>query len=741
MFFMIQLYKLYKGEVMKLTGKVSTIIYINETNSYTVMLLKLKTDYIHAVGQTHELQVGDEIELEGIYDVHKTYGDQFKFSSYTKVLPKDEGALIQYISDNVKGVGKKLARNIIDMYGSDAVDIIKNSPNKLMEISGMNDKKMEALNEYFNTEWEKWNIASYLFKYNISIIMANKIYESLGADTINIVKQNPYSLLKFVKTLDFKVVDEIGKQIGIELDNMDRLEAGIIYAMNKVTEFGHTCVQKSELITYASDILQVSKEAIEVCITSLILLEKLYILNIENLEYVFRRSFYLAEENIAKNVIEFTKQKQTNKSYKKEIEEVSEHHSLVLSDEQKEAIATCLNKPISIITGGPGTGKTTIIKCIIDILEKLDKSYLLCAPTGRAAKRMTQTTGKEAKTLHRLLEITKLDDKDIDMFLDYAVKELDEDVVIVDESSMIDCLMMNNLFKAITPKTKIIFVGDVNQLPSVGAGNVLKDIIDSQVVNVVLLKHIYRQSIKSEIIVNAHKVNNGEYPSFRVKDTDLFYISTNNVDSTISQLSSLLTGRLEKFIETDMMTNLQILTPMRKMELGTIGLNKIIQEILNPKSSDKKEKEYSGKVFRQGDKVMQIVNNYDKKFTIDGQAGEGIYNGDIGYITQIDTVSEKLTIRYDEMEIEYNFEELDQIEHAYAITIHKSQGSEFDYVILPIYGGYPKLFTRNLLYTAMTRAKKMLIIIGNKTMINYMVDNVEERKRKTGLKYKILSLI
>ena len=724
---------------MKIEGKVATIIFHNESNGWTVMLLKVDKEYITAVGETQDLEVGDEIQLEGVEDTHKVYGSQFKFSTYKKVLPKTDAALIQYIADNIKGIGKKTARTIVDTFGEDTTDVLRYQPRKLLEIKGINEDKVEALSEFFNNEWEKWNTIEYLSQFGISVVVASKIYQALGKETVDIVKENPYSLLGFVKALEFKVVDEIGQKLGISQDNEDRVDTGIIFALNKITEFGHTCIETQYLIDYAVKILGVTTVDIENGIVRLKLSEKLYTQEIDNEEYIFRRGYYLAEENIADNIVAHTMQRIGKKDYKKEIETVSEENSLVLSEEQVQAIETCLNNSISVITGGPGTGKTTIIKCIIDILEDMKKEYVLCAPTGRAAKRITQTTGKDAKTLHRLLEITKVDDKDSDMFLDYEVKTIEADVVIVDESSMIDSLMMNNLLKAIKLSTQVIMVGDVNQLPSVGPGSVLKDIIASDAVNVVYLTQIYRQSAQSDIVVNAHKVNNGEYPEFKMKDTDLFFVKTNTIEDTLSEISSLISYRLETFAKFDILKDLQVLTPMKKTELGTHHLNGVIQTILNPKSSTKSEKDFNGKTFRVGDKVMQIVNNYDKKFSINGEHFDGIYNGDIGYIQEIDKVNEKMSVLFDEEKlVDYDFEELDQLELAYAVTIHKSQGSEFDYVVLPLLAGYPKLFTRNLLYTAMTRAKKMLVIVGSKSAVNHMVDNTESKNRKTGLKYKII---
>lgn len=727
---------------MKIEGKVATIIFKNPTNSWTVILLKRGKGYITAVGETQDLEVGDELELDGEETTHKIYGEQFKFTTYKKVLPKTESALIEYIADNVKGVGKKTASLIIGLFGEDAVDVIRYTPSKLNEIKGLNEAKIYELNRFFNEEWEKWNIIEYLTGFNISVVTANKIYQTLGTDTITIVKQNPYSLMSFVKKLDFKTVDEIGKNLGINLDSEERVDTGIIYAINKITEFGHTCVEKENLVKYASNILEVGTKDIENGITRLVLNDKLYIQKMNDKDFVFRRSFYLAEDNIAKNIVIRTKENVKTKNYDKLIEKVSKKNNIVLSDEQKEAISTSLNNNITIITGGPGTGKTTIIKCIIDILEDIKKEYVLCAPTGRATKRIKETTGKEAKTLHRLLEITKVDDNDIDMFYELPVTPIETDVVIVDEASMIDCMLMNNLFKALNSSTKVIMVGDVNQLPSVGPGSVLKDIINSNATNVVYLKQIYRQSAMSDIIVNAHRVNEGIYPEFKTKDTDLFYIKTDSIESTLAEISSLVSYRIESFAKLDILKDLQVLTPMKKTQLGTIELNTLLQNVLNPKSSSKKEKEFNNRIFREGDKVMQIVNNYDKKFSINGEHFDGIYNGDIGYIKEVDNLNQRLIVLFDEeKEVIYEFDELDQLEHAFAVTIHKSQGSEFDYVILPLYTGYQKLFTRNLLYTAMTRAKKMLVIVGSTNIINFMVDNVESKNRMTGLTSKILEKI
>lgn len=727
---------------MKIEGKVSTIIFRNETNGWTVFLLKLDKDYITCVGETENLEVEDAIELDGEYITHKVYGEQFKFDTYKKVMPRSNEALIDYIASNVRGVGKKTAERIVNEFGEKTVDVIRYNKEKLQGIKGLSDEKINDMSYFFNEEWDKWNAIEYLSDFSISVVRAGKIYKALGKDTIDIVKENPYSLLKFVNNLDFKVVDNIGKKQGISLNDEARLDAGVLYALTKTTEFGHTCIEYDELLNNAAKLLEVSKEGIENTIVRLSMSEKVFLEEINDSTFIFRRSFYIAEQNIANRIIEQTVLDKKPKNYSTHIEKVSEKNSLVLSEEQISAINTALNSSISIITGGPGTGKTTIIKCIIDIIEDIGKEYVLCAPTGRAAKRITETTKKEAKTLHRLLEITKVNDDDFDSFLDTQVKMVDADFIIVDEASMIDIMMMNNLLKAINDNTRIIFVGDVNQLPSVGPGNVLKDIIDSNTVKTTYLSEIYRQSSKSDIILNAHRVNNGNYPEFKNKDTDCFFINTTSVEDTKTEIESLLSYRLESFADIDKLKDLQILTPMKKTELGAIELNKLAQDILNPKSSNKKEKEFASKTFRVGDKVMQIVNNYDKRTTVDGIGFEGVYNGDIGYIIDIDFETEEMLVKFDDDRVvAYEFDELEQLEHAYAVTIHKSQGSEFDYVILPLFIGYKKLFTRNLLYTAITRAKKMLIVVGSKKIMNFMVDNIEEKRRKTGLKEKLLKLL
>ncbi|MEG1009425.1 MAG: ATP-dependent RecD-like DNA helicase [Clostridia bacterium] len=721
---------------MKIEGKVSVIIFNNPDTGYTVIKLKNKGEYTTCVGSTFDLKLGDEIELEGIEDTHITYGTQFKFSTYTKVLPVDDSNLITYIADNIKGIGKKKAKNIVDTFHDKTIDVIKYEKEKLKEIKGLDEDKINDIHIFFIEEYEKWNAIKYLSTFNISVNMGSKIYSILKEDTISTIKNNPYNLLEYVKNIDFKIIDEIGLKQGITLDNEFRINAGIIYSMTKVTDFGHTCIEEDTIVNYASKLLQVDKDSILNSIVNLSINEKLHISNINNIAY------YIAEKNIAENIYFHTKQSNKKYEYLKEIEKVSKKNNLILSNEQKEAIKTCLNNSISIITGGPGTGKTTIIKCIIDILEDKKSSYVLTAPTGRAAKRMSETTKKQAKTIHRLLEIQKINDNDIDTFLNYPVKEVESDVIIIDEVSMIDTLMMNNLLKAIESKTKIIFVGDIDQLPSVGPGSVLKDIINSNLVATVFLKEIYRQSRESDIVVNAHKINDGIYPEFKNNNTDLFFIKTSSIDETIEEIKSLISFRLEKFANIDILKDLQVIAPMRKTKLGITNLNNIIQNILNPVNNKLNEVEHNSIIFRENDKVIQVMNNYDIEYIQNGISLKGVFNGDIGYISKINKEEKYVeVIQDDEKQVKYTFDNLDNIELCYATTVHKSQGSEYDYVILPLFTGYEKLLTRNLLYTAMTRAKKMLIILGSREIINFMVENKHEEKRKTGLLFELLNKV
>lgn len=727
---------------MTLIGKVSQIIYKNDSNGYTVLLLKAEQEYITAVGETGKIEVGDEYELEGEIIYHKSYGEQFQFKSMTKLLPSDSNALIDYISKSgIKGIGKKTAEKIIKCFGADALETIRYKPDLLMDIKGMTDEKSYALSEYINDEWERFNLTSFLNKHGIGINTSMKIYDALGMNAVNIIKENPYSLMEFISTLDFKTTDKLALSLNIDETHPERIKAGILYVLSFYIREGHTNIQKDLLVENSENMLGVSKENILNAIESLKLKDKIVVETRDETDYIYRKSIYIAELNIAKKVAELTKRPTIKANLEKDIDKVSQKQSIVLSESQKKAVEIAFKNNISVITGGPGTGKTTIIKCVIDLLKLKNISYVLAAPTGRAAKRITETTGEDAKTLHRLLEITKIEDTDIDTFVNFPVNTIDADCLIIDEASMIDTILMNNVMKALKDTTKLIIVGDAYQLPSVGAGNVLKDIINSNVVNTVCLNEVYRQSAKSDIIVSAHKVKLGEHLTFKNRDTDLYFIETNSIEETKKEIKSLLDGRIKNFFGEDIDEKVQVITPIKKTDIGTYELNKLIQEIKIKPSNDLRHKNSKDRVFYEQDKVMQIKNNYDIDWDFDGVRGTGVYNGDIGIVETIDNKEECIIVDYDGRKTKYDFDELDQLEHAYAVTVHKSQGSEFDAVIIPLYVCFEKLFNRNLIYTAMTRAKKLLIFVGRKSVMDYMIDNKTEKLRITGLKYKIENLI
>ncbi len=727
---------------MTLEGKVSHIIYRNEQNGYTVFVLNTEDDRFTAVGETENIHEGDKVEVEGEMSFHKNYGEQIVFKTITKLMPVDNDSIVKYIEGaKIKGLGEKTAERIVDRFGSETIEKIRYEQDKLMQVKGMTAEKITSLHKYIEDQWERWNLTNFLAKYGISIIMASKIYDTLGITAIEIIKEDPYNLLNFIDNIEFKMVDKLGENLNIDKTNENRVKAGIIYTLTHIMGNGHTCIDRYTLIEQSSKMLEVDKSAIENGLLVLDMQSKIVIEKREDDQYIYRRSIYMAEKNISNIILQKTKLEGSKHEYESQIEKVSQRQSLVLSDKQKEAIKLCLNSNVAVITGGPGTGKTTIIKCVIDIFKERDISYVLCAPTGRAAKRITETSGEKACTMHRLLEITKIDDRDLDSLINFETKIVENDVVIVDEASMIDTILMNNLIKALKPATKLILVGDSDQLPSVGPGSVLKDIISSGVVNVLELTEIYRQSAKSEIIVNAHRVKNGEYIDFKKKDKkpDMFLVETGSIEETRIELESLIAHRLENYNGIDILNDVQVITPIKKTALGTWELNKVIQNILNPISKNKAHRKHGDKTFMKGDKVMQIRNNYDLTYEINGVLANGVYNGDIGIIEKIDSEEQLLVVKFDDGKVvEYEFKELDQLEHAYAITVHKSQGSEFNTVIIPIYICFEKLFNRNLIYTAMTRAKSLLIFVGSKQALNYMVDNTYENKRCTGLKLRLI---
>ena len=668
---------------MEIQGRLNDIIYQNEVNSYTVATFETDDEELTIVGYLPFIHPGDNLKLIGKYVTHQEYGQQFKIDSFEKTMPQTLEALEQYLANGtIKGIGPSTAKKIVDTFKEDTIHVFKYEPEKLANIKGITKEKALEMSQNFNENWELWQIVGYLERFGIGPQNAKKVYEQLGTDAIRKIEENPYILVDIAHGVDFKQIDKMAMDIGISYDNEKRIESGIKFSLIRISYNGHTCVEKGKLTLFVKDLLQVEIEAIENCLINLNVKKEIVIEKQEELELVYLYSYYMAELVIAERLTSLKNSENSKeiKKLKQELKQLEKLSSIELSEKQKETLEMVNKENVCIITGGPGTGKTTIIKTIIELYEMHSKKVVLCAPTGRAAKRMTEATGKEAKTLHRLLEIGKIEE-DMRESISHEVAPIDADVIIVDEVSMVDVFLMNYLVKAIYKGTKLILVGDADQLPSVGPGSILKDMIESEEIATIHLDKIFRQAQKSKIIVNAHRVNEGE--TFLTKeeaegsDEDFFYIRSKNQEEMLYQVLSLSTTRLSKFGDYDFFTNIQVLSPTKKGSLGTKELNRLLQQELNPASDFKKEKSSMGVIFREQDKIMQIRNNYDiywEKKEPEYEYGSGVFNGEMGTIEKIDEIEKQVKIRFDDEKVAwYAFSDLDQIEHAYAITIHKAQ--------------------------------------------------------------------
>ena len=723
---------------MELIGKVTELIYYNDKNSYTVFLFKTTEKSIMCVGYVPFIKVGDKLELVGEYTEHKVYGKQFKVDTYEKKEPTDEEDLLDYLSSGfIKGIGEKTAEKIINKFGSESMNILKNDPEKLSTVRGISRDKAYEIQRAINDEWSFLELSKYLQKYGIGITNINNVYKQLGENSLNLINENPYILVDILNGVEFSYIDKIASDMNFDKNNINRIKSGIKYCLNNSTYNGNTCALYERLVDAVAKFLSIEKDEIENAIIDLVNCNEIIIENRENGRYVYLYKVYVSEKYIADKLIELAIQDIKEKNISKQLHKIEEKNGIILSELQRKAINMAYNNNISVITGGPGTGKTTIIKCLIDLFEQDDLDIGLCAPTGRAAKRMSEVTGKEAKTIHRLLEINKIDDEK--NRFDVQVNELYKDVVIIDEFSMVDTILFNYVLKALRYNTKLILVGDAEQLPSVGPGDLLNNIINSGIIKHIFLDEIFRQAKKSLIITNAHKINNGEYPILDDKKKDFFFIQSTDVQIVLNTIIDLCNNRLVSYGNFDKLKDIQVICPSKKGDVGTKNLNKCLQFTLNPKSNNKNEKTFGQTIFREGDKVMQTKNNYDVVWEKeDGTVGVGIFNGDLGYITNINKESGEIEVLFDDgKKVVYTSSVLEELDLAYAITIHKSQGSEFEAVVIPVVKGPPMLYTRNLLYTGVTRAKKMLVAVGDKQQIYNMVDNVNERKRTVGLEYKL----
>lgn len=733
---------------MELTGVIETIIYKNESNGYTIALLETDSVETTIVGYLPFITKGDNIKVQGKMVNHPDYGEQLKVDTFEKIMPETIDALEKYLgSGSIKGVGPSTAKKIVKKFKTETIDIMRSEPERLAEIKGITLAKAKEICESFIESWDLWQIVEFLEKFGIGTQSAQSIYKKLGPDTISQIQNDPYILEEIGIKVDFAQIDKMAIEIGIERNSLRRVGMGIIHGLNLATYNGHSCVLKQNLIDYVVALLGVSNEDVESGLKDLQAKEKIMIEEREELAtvdgktemtnqtWVYLENFYRAEMNIAQRINGLQ-----NSTNTKKINDINKIIKIVIdikpSEKQREALDIINNNNVSIITGGPGTGKTTIIKTVINIYKSLGKKTVLCAPTGRAAKRMTEATGEDAKTLHRLLEIGKVVEERPNPNMN--VTPIDADIVIIDEMSMVDLFLMNYVLNGIFKGTKLVLVGDIDQLPSVGPGNVLQDLIQSKKVPYVALNKIFRQAAKSKIIVNSHKVNEGidfigEINQDEDTIDDFEFTSDNN------------TRNLQERILDLYKIDVQVITPTKKGELGTKTLNKLIQDRINPADKMKNEKKFGDIIFREGDKIMQTKNNYDIEWYRESlqnanevEYGSGVFNGEMGIIIEINNYEGTITINFEDGKIaNYAYSDLEQLEHAYAITVHKSQGSEFDTVIMPILNASTMLLTRNVLYTGMTRAKKKLIIMGNPGTIEYMINNVNSKKRNSGLKNKL----
>ena len=730
---------------MEIKGEITDIIYQNDVNSYTIAVFETEEEETTIVGYLPFVKSGDTLRVEGKFVEHKDYGRQFKVETFEKLMPETLDALEKYLANgSVKGIGEATAKKIIKTFGEDTINVFKFEPEKLAQIKGISKNKAIEMSESFLENWEVWQIVGFLERFGIGAENAKKIYDLLGINAIEQIEVNPYILIDMARGVDFKQIDQMALKLGIDYDNQKRVESGIKYSLIKATYNGHSCVIKENLIEYVISLLDVTTEAVEENIINLKAKEEIVVEKRDDFEWIYLENFYSVEKEIATRIIRLDKSKNVKKieHIENALKDIEKKSSIELSDKQREAVLSINDSNVTIITGGPGTGKTTIIKTIIDLFEERKKKVVLTAPTGRAAKKMTEATGKEASTLHRLLGIGKLDDEGIySRHSDYKGEPIDADLIVVDELSMVDMFVMNYLLNCIYQGTKLILVGDVDQLASVGPGSVLKDLINSEVINTVKLDKIFRQAAKSKIVLNAHRVNNGlgfikNDDEEIEEDTkqDFFFIKQNSTERMLQEVISLSTGRLEKFGNYDFFKNIQVLTPTKKGPLGTRELNKALQAVLNPNLEELPERKSGDIVYRVGDRVMQIKNNYDLQFKRDnGEYGTGVFNGDVGFITDIDPRGGILKVRYDDRIVTYFNEELGQLELAYAVTVHKSQGSEYDCVVIPLFEVPSRLKYRNLLYTAVTRAKRLLVIVGDEGIWYEMAANDKKTLRYTML--------
>lgn len=724
------------------SGDVVGIIYSNDDNGYKVMEIENDEESFIAVGYFHGVAEGETVKLTGKWTSHPTYGDQFKAEVFEKILPATRSSIQRYLASGIiKGIGESTAKKIVERFGEDALKVLENEPERLSVIKGISISKAVKMHESYLTQLGSSTLVMFLQDCGISVKTAAKIYKKFGSAAVEIIKANPYVLCEEIEGIGFKTADEVALKLSIDPDNLNRVRAGVLYTLKYNTQFGHTFLPRTILVSASSKLLgvsaEVAKEALDILVK-----DGLCVAESEaEDENIYIYSHYMCEKYVAQKITELNKYKYKIKSsdIEKQLDIIEKKHKISFASLQRQSVVSAMQNGVVVITGGPGTGKTTIVNAIIDIMHSNGLTVSLAAPTGRAAKRMSQVCSLEAKTIHRLLEATFRGDDEETEFNVNEEAPIQSDVVIVDEMSMVDIVLASNLLKAICPGTRLVMVGDINQLPSVGPGNVLRDIIDSGVVEVIRLTEIFRQARESMIVTNAHGINKGEYPVLNSKDTDFFFADVPSSKDGVAYISSLCAERLPKAYGYDPY-DIQVLSPSKKGTAGVINMNEALREVLNPPSPQKKEQDFGYRFFREGDKVMQIRNNYDIRWTNTNtsELGNGVFNGDVGVISSIRKEFQTITVMYDERKVVYDFKEIsDELELAYCVTIHKSQGSEFPAIIIPMYEAPHMLMNRNLLYTGVTRAKSLVVLVGKEAVIRNMVDNNREDKRYSGLNKRL----
>lgn len=730
------------SELVVIYGEIKSVIYENEDNGYKVVEVESEDDLFVAVGYMYGVSEGETVKLTGKWVSHRTYGEQFSVELYEKSVPTSKEAIIRYLGSGIiKGVREATAKKIVDMFGEDSLTVIESEPLKLTAIRGISAEKAMIISRSHIIQMGASSLMMFLQQYDITVKMCAKIYKKFGPGAVELIKENPYILCDEIEGIGFKTADKLAASFGVAADDENRVRSGVLYAHRNSTLFGHTYLPRQVLVDTAAQLLGVSALAVNEAITSLTIRRQLVNEAADNGERIYYFSHYYAEKYCALKINELShiRYEADEANISAQIHLIESRRNIRLADAQKKAVSSAMENGVLVITGGPGTGKTTIINTIIDIMEANGLKVVLTAPTGRAAKRMSQVCGREARTIHRLLEAGYREGDEDLVFQVNESNPVDADVIIIDEVSMVDVVLMNSLLRAVSGNTRLVMVGDVDQLPSVGPGNVLRDIIESGTVPVIRLTEIFRQAEESMIVVNAHKINNGQYPTYNFKDGDFFFAEISDATAGAEYIMSLCRDKLPERYGIDV-SDIQVISPSKKGIAGIVNLNEGLQKALNPPTPDKKEKSRGGVVFRVGDRVMQTKNNYDVTWkSIDGlQEGKGVFNGDVGYVEDIDEYLKTVTVIYEDKRVAYSFKDLEEIDLAYAVTVHKSQGSEFSAVVVPVYDAPYMLINRNLIYTAVTRAKNLVVLVGREDVLRKMIDNSRVAVRYSSLKEKLL---